>query len=100
MRERIDESPAVRPRSLLLVVHVTGVGIACTLALALMAWIALGLGVWAMPGVRVAGRRLPAQHAVLPALRQSARSWQEQSLTIEVGHHVFQPQRAYLGFSL
>jgi len=72
--------------------------VASGVALLFIAWSALGLGLWRMPGVRWQGRVLPA-HAS-PALRQHAQFWSEQSLTLRVGYHVFEPARAELGFGL
>jgi len=85
---------------LMRIVQVSSMGLGCSLGLGLLAWVVLGLGIWSMPGVHMAGRPLPARRALLPALRENARIWEEHSLTIDVGHHVFQPQRAVLGFGL
>jgi vancomycin resistance protein YoaR len=63
----------------------------------LLAWSALGLGVARVPGVRLAGEPPPATPA---GLRKRAELWRQQSLTLHVGYHVFQPARAELGYTL
>jgi len=71
-----------------------------TVGLLSLAWVAIMLGVWRTPGIRIEGALLPSNTRMTVTLRRHALLWAERSLTLRIGYHVFQPTREELGWGL
>lgn len=76
------------------------VGLMISACLVALPCTAIQLGLMRVPAAYVGERELSAGSGAIGALRRKAALWQDRSLTLRVGYHLFRPSRAELGWEL
>jgi len=72
-------------------------GLVVSLLLALVVW---GLDARPHAGVRLEGVPVPSGDALAPSLATRSRLWSRESITVEIGYHLWHPTREALGAAL